>query len=129
MSRYYNMLYLRNQQKREREQSFPPLERNPPWDKEDRERWARNTTLKPEYAPLAGEACVAQPPDAGVAHHGVEAPSAAPFHMPVSETPPALAAGPVSCAESSAAATKEPEGDVSSINPVEALDNLAQFLP
>src|SRR5437763_7258735 len=106
MSRYYNMLYLRNQQKREREQSFPPLERNPAWDKEDRERWARNTTLKPEYGPLE----VPGPPlCADVAHHGVEAPSAAPFNTPVSETPPAPAAGSVSVAESSAAATKEPE--------------------
>src|SRR5205823_13031321 len=99
MSRYYNMLYVRNQRKREREQSFSPLERNPAWDKEDQERWARNTTLKPEYGPLVGEACVAQPPGAGVAHHGVEASPAAPFNTPVSEAPPA--AGPVSVAESS----------------------------
>src|SRR5205823_11518363 len=65
---------------------------------------------------------------ADVAHHGVEAPSVAPFHPPVSEMPPAPAAGPVSIAESSAVATKGPEDDVSSINPVEALDNLAKFL-
>src|SRR5438477_4545638 len=59
-----------------------------------RSRWARNTTLRPEYGPLVGEACVAQPPGAGVAHHGVEASPAAPFNTPVSEAPPA--AGPVS---------------------------------
>src|SRR5438874_13660636 len=101
MSRYYNMLYLRNQRKREREQSFPPLERNPAWDTEDRERWARNTTLKPEYSPLE----VPGPPlCADVAHHGMDAP----FHTPVSETPPVPATEPVSCAESSAAAPKEP---------------------
>src|SRR5205085_9567455 len=74
------------------------------------------------------EACVAQPPDAGVAHHEVEVSSATPFHTPVSETAPAPAGEPVSRAEPPAAATKEPEDDVSSINPVEALDNLAQFL-
>ena len=74
MSRYYNVLYLRNQRKREREQSFPPLERNPAWDTEDRERWARNTTLKPEYSPLE----VPGPPlCADFARNGVEAPSAA----------------------------------------------------
>src|SRR5438552_17587770 len=101
MSRYYNMLYVRNQRKREREQSFPPLDRNPAWDKEDQERWDRNTTLKPEYSPLAGEAYVAQPPDAS-AHNGVEVSSAAPFNMPISEALPAPATEPVSRAESSA---------------------------
>src|SRR5436305_1397816 len=99
MSRYYNMLYFRNQKKRE--QSFRPLERNPAWDQEDRQRWARNTTPKLEYGenhvaavPEATESSCgtarqaattnyhgAQPPGyplcAGVAHNGVEVPSAA----------------------------------------------------
>src|SRR2546425_1070853 len=50
MSRFYRLLYVQNQLKRERQNTFPPLERNPAWDVEDQERRSRYP-LKPEYDP------------------------------------------------------------------------------
>ena len=62
MSRRDRLLYVRKQLQKERENSFPPLERNPAWDEEDRQRWSRYP-LKPEYDPLynAPEATASQP--------------------------------------------------------------------
>src|SRR5947207_7913736 len=51
MSRLDRLLYVRKQKNRERQTSFPPLERNPAWDEEDRQRRSRYP-LKPEYDPL-----------------------------------------------------------------------------
>ena len=85
MSRRDRLLYVRKQLQKERENSFPPLERNPAWDEEDRKRWSRYP-LKPEFDPnyIAPEATttrVAQSPGSPVcadfAHNGVESPSAA----------------------------------------------------
>src|SRR5947209_4860481 len=62
MSRRDRLLYVRKQLQKERENSFPPLERNPAWDEEDRQRRSRYP-LKPEYDPLynAPEATAPQP--------------------------------------------------------------------
>ena len=62
MSRLDRLLYVRKQKERERQTSFPPLERNPAWDEEDRKRWSRYP-LKPEYDPnyTAPEAVTEQP--------------------------------------------------------------------
>src|SRR3989442_9215522 len=62
MSRLDRLLYVRKQKERERRTSFPPLERNPAWDEEDRQRWSRYP-LKPEYDPnyTAPEAVTEQP--------------------------------------------------------------------
>src|SRR5438105_3356692 len=62
MSRLDRLLYVRKQKERERQTSFPPLERNPAWDEEDRKRWSRYP-LKPEYDPnyIAPEAATEQP--------------------------------------------------------------------
>jgi len=62
MSRRERLLYVRKQLQREKERSFPPLERNPAWDEEDRQRRSRYP-LKPEYDPLynAPEAATPQP--------------------------------------------------------------------
>src|SRR5436190_10645742 len=51
MSRRDRLLYVRKQLQKARENSFPPLERNPAWDEEDRQRRSRYP-LKPEYGPL-----------------------------------------------------------------------------
>src|SRR5437588_4383077 len=62
MSRRDRLLYVRKQLQKERENSFPPLERNPAWDEEDRQRWSRYP-LKPEYDPnyIAPQAVTEQP--------------------------------------------------------------------
>ena len=62
MSRLDRLLYVRKQKERERQTSFPPLERNPAWDEEDRQRWSRYP-LKPEYDPnyIAPQAVTEQP--------------------------------------------------------------------
>src|SRR5436309_3759920 len=84
MSRRDRLLYVRKQLQKERENSFPPLERNPAWDEEDRQRWSRYP-LKPEYDPLY-IAPEAQPQPCGTAALGC-----APDAMPPDPAPqPAL---------------------------------------
>src|SRR5436309_15838445 len=80
MSRLDRLLYVRKQKERERQTSFPPLERNPAWDEEDRQRWSRYP-LKPEYDPncKAPEAATEQP---------------GPPSEPATEPSPVIAAAP-----------------------------------
>src|SRR5437764_10842604 len=91
MSRLDRLLYVRKQKERERQTSFPPLERNPAWDEEDRQRWSRYP-LKPEYdpnyiAPETAIARVAQPPSAVSLDAPQPAPIIAAESAPVSDPP------------------------------------------
>ena len=84
MSRRDRLLYVRKQLQKERENSFPPLERNPAWDEEDRQRRSRYP-LKPEYDPLYN-APQAQPQPCGLAALGC-APDATPPEPPPAPQP------------------------------------------
>src|SRR5437016_5968320 len=84
MSRRDRLLYVRKQLQKARENSFPPLERNPAWDEEDRKRWSRYP-LKPEYDPLH-IAPEAQPQPCGTAALGC-APDATPPEPPPTPQP------------------------------------------
>src|SRR5205807_1354317 len=88
MSRLDRLLYVRKQKDRERQTSFPPLERNPAWDKEDRERWSRYP-LKPEYDPnyIAPEAVAEQPEPSPAPEPGPTPTVAAAKTTPVPEAP------------------------------------------
>src|SRR3989442_11461702 len=94
MSRLDRLLYVRKQKERERRTSFPPLERNPAWDEEDRKRWSRYP-LKPEYDPnfKAPETATEQPepppPAPVIAAESAPGPDA-PEPVPFTETFDAL---------------------------------------
>src|SRR5947208_8679445 len=98
MSRRERLLYVRKQLQKERENPFPPLERNPAWDEEDRQRHSRYP-LKPEYDPLY-IAPEAQPQPCGTAALGCAPdatqpePPSAPEPAPEPATAPEAAPAP-----------------------------------